>query len=208
MTSRRATQRISSLVGQRVTTVVPADGALKVVVPVGLDRAFRLDPGPGCTPSPLIAAVQVPGSPATVSIDLGSCTDDRVLGTGPQGGQLVITLRALGTDVPASLAVVYTPIQTGPFANGSFETPVVDAAFRTLQAGQTIGPWTVSAGEVDQLSTWATPKDGRQSVDRAMNRPSSVTPAVEPSQPVAPGASSWTHRSSAARACPASDTCP
>ena len=42
----------------------------------------------------------------------------------------------------------------------------------------------------------------------AMNRPSSVTPAVEPSQPLAPGASSRAHRSSAARACSGSDTCP
>jgi choice-of-anchor C domain-containing protein len=158
-------QQISSLVGQPVSTVVPANGAVEVVVPVGADRAFRLDPGPGCTPSPLVAAVQVPGSASTVSVDLGSCSDDRVLGTGPEGGQLVVTLRALGTDVPATVAVVYTPIQAGPFADGSFESPVVDAAFLTLQAGQTIGPWTVTAGEVDLLSTWATPQEGRQSVD-------------------------------------------
>ena len=31
---------------------------------------------------------------------------------------------------------------------------------------------------------------------------------TEPSQPEALGPSSWTHRSSAARTCPASDTCP
>jgi choice-of-anchor C domain-containing protein len=159
------TQRISSLVGQPVTTVVPANGTVEIVVPVGANRAFRLDPGPGCTPSPLIATVQAPGTSSTVSIDLGSCTDDRVLGTGPEGGQLVVTLRALGSDVPASVAVVYVPIQASAFANGSFEAPVVDAAFLTLQAGQTMGPWTVTAGEVDQLSTWATPQEGRQSVD-------------------------------------------
>jgi hypothetical protein len=43
---------------------------------------------------------------------------------------------------------------------------------------------------------------------RAMKRPSSVTPAVDPSQPMAPGATSAAHRSSAARTCPASATCP
>ena len=42
----------------------------------------------------------------------------------------------------------------------------------------------------------------------AMKRPSSVTPAVEPSQPLAPGASSWTQRSIAARTFAASSTCP
>jgi hypothetical protein len=40
----------------------------------------------------------------------------------------------------------------------------------------------------------------------AMNRPSSVTPAVEPNQPVAPGASSSAHLSSACRASAASAT--
>ena len=43
---------------------------------------------------------------------------------------------------------------------------------------------------------------------RAMNRPSSVTPAVDPSHPIAPGASSAAHRSIAARTFAASSTCP
>lgn len=42
----------------------------------------------------------------------------------------------------------------------------------------------------------------------AMKRPSSVTPSVLPSQPVAPGASSFAHCSAAARTASASDVLP
>ena len=41
-----------------------------------------------------------------------------------------------------------------------------------------------------------------------MARPSSVTPPVEPSQPTAPGAMSFSHRSTAARRPSASDVLP
>jgi hypothetical protein len=52
---------------------------------------------------------------------------------------------------------------------------------------------------------WTKPASNRA---RAMNRPSSVTPAVDPSHPIAPGASSAAHRSIAARTAAASSTCP
>jgi uncharacterized protein DUF642 len=51
------------------------------------------------------------------------------------------------------------------FGNGSFETPMIETAYLTLAAAATIGPWRVTAGEVDIQFTWATAQHGRQSID-------------------------------------------
>ncbi|MEE1821816.1 choice-of-anchor C family protein [Streptomyces sp. BE20] len=53
------------------------------------------------------------------------------------------------------------------FDDGSFETPKVAAnTFQTLSAGQTIGPWQVTAGSVDLIGAgfWQA-AEGDQSVD-------------------------------------------
>jgi choice-of-anchor C domain-containing protein len=52
-----------------------------------------------------------------------------------------------------------------PFGNGSFETPVIDTPWLTLDVAQTIGPWTVTAGQVDITYNWWPAYDGRQSID-------------------------------------------
>ncbi|GAB2583085.1 hypothetical protein GCM10027168_14760 [Streptomyces capparidis] len=68
-------------------------------------------------------------------------------------------------------AVVAAPAQAAAavsrFDDGSFETPVAPAnAFNTVTAGQSIGPWQVTAGNVDHIGAgfWQA-AEGDQSVD-------------------------------------------
>lgn len=80
----------------------------------------------------------------------------------------------LGTAVIAVLCgtatFAATPARAGTgtqFSDGSFETPVVaPGTFQRLFAGQSIGPWTVTAGNVDLSGKgfWQT-ADGAQSLD-------------------------------------------
>jgi choice-of-anchor C domain-containing protein len=66
-----------------------------------------------------------------------------------------------GAAAPQPRAVSVPP----PFADGSFETAPA-GSFSTYAAGQSIGPWTVTAGSVDLIGAgfWAA-ADGDQSVD-------------------------------------------
>jgi choice-of-anchor C domain-containing protein len=64
---------------------------------------------------------------------------------------------------PAAARRVRSPV----FADGSFESPSAPAgAFSTFTTGQSIGPWTVTAGSVDLIGPgfWAA-ADGDQSLD-------------------------------------------
>ncbi len=140
--------------------MVPAE-PLEIAVPVEANRAIRLDPGPDCVPSALVATVQIPVRTGSETVDLGACARP-VLDTGPLGGELIVTLRALAGDVPVTVAVVYAD---ATLENGSFELPAIETPYLTVPAGGTIGPWTVTAGEVDIQFTWATAQHGRQSID-------------------------------------------
>ena len=57
--------------------------------------------------------------------------------------------------------------QAAILGNGSFEAPVIDTSYLTVPAGQAIGEWNVTAGDVDIQYTWAQAEDGRQSLDMA-----------------------------------------
>jgi choice-of-anchor C domain-containing protein len=84
-----------------------------------------------------------------------------VLPSPVRGAEPISRLRALGTDVRAAFALV----DPAPFGNGSFEVPVTEEAYVTIDPGATIGPWVVTAGQVDLMFGWATAQHGRQSVD-------------------------------------------
>jgi choice-of-anchor C domain-containing protein len=71
----------------------------------------------------------------------------------------VLSCIAVFTAAPANAAT--------PFSNGSFESPVVaPGTFVRISAGQPLGAWTVTSGDVDLSGAgfWQT-SDGAQSLD-------------------------------------------
>ena len=56
---------------------------------------------------------------------------------------------------------------TGPsiVADGGFEDPPVNGSFASYNAPATVGPWRVTSGGIDLMQGYATPAEGRQSVD-------------------------------------------
>lgn len=79
---------------------------------------------------------------------------------------LVVAALALGAIAAAGSAHAATSVPPA-FSNGSFEAPTAPAAaFTTVGLGQSIGPWTVTQGNVDLIGAgfWAA-ADGDQSVD-------------------------------------------
>ncbi|MEU9123074.1 choice-of-anchor C family protein [Streptomyces sp. NPDC048506] len=69
-----------------------------------------------------------------------------------------------------------SPTAVSRFDDGSFETPAVEPhAFRTVSAGQSIGPWKVTGGTVDLIGTgyWQA-AEGDQSVDLNGMEPGAV----------------------------------
>ncbi|MEN3361689.1 MAG: hypothetical protein V7637_5671 [Mycobacteriales bacterium] len=87
------------------------------------------------------------------------------------------TLRRLGrfsVGTGVAGALVALSVLTAPaanaapaFSNGSFEVPVVPAnTFRPVSAGQPLGAWTVTRGNVDHIGAGFWPAaDGTQSID-------------------------------------------
>ena len=79
---------------------------------------------------------------------------------------LVIAALALGAVAAAGSAHAATAVPPA-FSDGSFETPTAPpGSFSTVGLGQSIGPWTVTQGNVDLIGAgfWAA-ADGDQSVD-------------------------------------------
>lgn len=79
---------------------------------------------------------------------------------------------SVGTGVAGALlglSVLCAPAANAApaFSNGSFEVPVVSAnTFRPVSAGQPIGAWTVTRGNVDHIGAGFWPAaDGTQSID-------------------------------------------
>jgi choice-of-anchor C domain-containing protein len=72
----------------------------------------------------------------------------------------------LTAGLAATLVLPAPASAAGPVFHDGFESPKVSGQLQRLPAGSHIGPWTVTAGNVD-LSTaglWQTP-EGRQSID-------------------------------------------
>ena len=53
--------------------------------------------------------------------------------------------------------------------DGSFEDPSISGTFTTINAGNSIGAWNVTAGSLDLINGYWQPADGSQSVDVAGN---------------------------------------
>jgi choice-of-anchor C domain-containing protein len=66
--------------------------------------------------------------------------------------------------LPAVTASAATP--SGPVFHDGFESPLAGGQFQRYAAGSRIGPWTVTAGDVDLATTklWQVP-EGRQNLD-------------------------------------------
>jgi choice-of-anchor C domain-containing protein len=66
----------------------------------------------------------------------------------------------------AALLLLPTAATPAPVFRNGFESPVVGGQFQRFAAGSRIGPWTVTAGNVDLATTslWQTP-EGRQNLD-------------------------------------------
>lgn len=76
---------------------------------------------------------------------------------------------AIGAAMPKAGAGTYVTTEAAPAApvfHDSFESPVVNQQFVRYPAGTRLGPWTVTAGDVDLATTalWQVP-DGRQDLD-------------------------------------------
>lgn len=64
--------------------------------------------------------------------------------------------------------LISTPLIIGTenlIKNGSFEKPIVSAAFQSINKGGDIGGWTVSKGEIDLVGVYFNNSDGNQSID-------------------------------------------
>ena len=61
------------------------------------------------------------------------------------------------------------------FSDGFNFTPPASAPFATVNAGGTIGPWTVGAGGVDWITGYWQPAEGNGSVDLSGNADGSVS---------------------------------
>jgi choice-of-anchor C domain-containing protein len=74
---------------------------------------------------------------------------------------------ALGMKAPR-IASAVAPAGDSPnlIRDKGFEQPLAGAAFVTREAGETIGPWQVTTGSVDQIGHyWVGARNGGQSVD-------------------------------------------
>jgi len=71
----------------------------------------------------------------------------------------------------ASGAMLLLPVvaSANMVVDGSFEDPSVSGTFTTINAGSSIGAWTVTAGSVDLINNYWQPAQGSQSVDVAGN---------------------------------------
>ena len=99
-----------------------------------------------------------------------------------------LTITALVLGAIATAGSAHAATATAPaFSNGSFEAPTAPVgSFTTIGAGQSIGPWTVTRGNVDLIGArfWAA-ADGDQSVDLDGNTMGAVsqTFATNPGTP-------------------------
>jgi choice-of-anchor C domain-containing protein len=65
-------------------------------------------------------------------------------------------------------------------ADGDFSIPPVDGDFTTINAGGTIGPWSVDTGSVDLIGNyWQAPPLGGGSVDLDGNAPGSISQSLD-----------------------------
>ena len=95
--------------------------------------------------------------------DVDRCTADFVLGSSTSGGPNGGGGGPSGSGSAKELVV-----------GGDFASPNVDASFVTLSAGGSFGPWSVTAGSVDQIGNLWTPPSGGQSVDMSGNGPGAI----------------------------------